>query len=136
LLRAAAKNSEHVAVLPDAASRHELRAHLGGRPLRVDAESARRWAGRAFRLTAAYDAAIAGWLADEPLPERLALGGRRELVLRYGENPHQRAAWYAAGEAYPFVRLHEGREISWNNLLDVEAAAGLAGEIEAAAAVV
>ncbi|MBI5836607.1 MAG: bifunctional phosphoribosylaminoimidazolecarboxamide formyltransferase/IMP cyclohydrolase [Candidatus Eisenbacteria bacterium] len=139
LLRAAAKNAEYVAVLPDAASRAEFLSTLAEAPAapRVEPGAARRWAARAFRITSAYDAAIAAWTcADEPLPSVLALGGRLSLPLRYGENPHQPAAWYRGGGELPFERLHEGREISWNNLLDLEAATGLAGELAGPAAVI
>jgi phosphoribosylaminoimidazolecarboxamide formyltransferase/IMP cyclohydrolase len=138
LLRAAAKNADCVVVLPDAASREEFLGLLGAsaEPPRIRVEDSRRWAARAFRTTSAYDAAIAAWTDDEALPEVFAAGGRRTLRLRYGENPHQAAAWYRVESELPFERLHEGREISWNNLLDIEAAAALAGQLDAPAAVI
>ncbi len=139
LLRAGAKNSDHVVVLPDRESLEEFLALIGsgeGVPA-APQENARRWAARAFRMTSAYDAAIAAWMSgDEELPDTIALRGRRALSLRYGENPHQRAAWYRGADEFPFELLHEGREISWNNLLDVDAATALAGQLPAPSAVV
>jgi phosphoribosylaminoimidazolecarboxamide formyltransferase/IMP cyclohydrolase len=100
-------------------------------------ELRRLLAQRVFARTSAYDGQIAAYLAKtygltaapaaaEPLPERLCLDLPRAQGLRYGENPHQRAALYGRFGEF-FQQLH-GRELSYNNILDLTAAAGLAGE--------
>ncbi|MBV9654224.1 MAG: bifunctional phosphoribosylaminoimidazolecarboxamide formyltransferase/IMP cyclohydrolase [Acetobacteraceae bacterium] len=126
LIRAAAKNHAHVAILTDPAQYDtvaaELRQH-GGTTL----ASRRRFANAAFARTAAYDAAIASWFArrdETDFPERLTVSGRLRQTLRYGENPHQRAAFYVT-EARPGVasaRQMQGKELSYNNLNDTDAA--------------
>jgi phosphoribosylaminoimidazolecarboxamide formyltransferase/IMP cyclohydrolase len=128
LIRAAAKNHDSCAVVTDAADYgalvDELRSHGGAtsRPFR------RRLAATAFQHTAAYDAAIGTWFAgalDDPLPRRVTLSGRRAQEMRYGENPHQRAAFYVTGERRPGVataRQTQGKELSYNNLNDTDAA--------------
>jgi phosphoribosylaminoimidazolecarboxamide formyltransferase/IMP cyclohydrolase len=91
-------------------------------------------AATAFAHTAAYDAAIAGWMAreqGEPFPAHLVLAGRCQQVLRYGENPHQAAALYTDGSARPGVataRQLQGKELSYNNLNDTDAAFELVAE--------
>ncbi|MBX6323876.1 MAG: bifunctional phosphoribosylaminoimidazolecarboxamide formyltransferase/IMP cyclohydrolase, partial [Rhodospirillaceae bacterium] len=143
LIRAAAKNHADVAVLTDPADYPALMAEMRESP---DGRSTtlglrRRLAGRAFALTAAYDAAIAAWWAGEEhgeaLPERLVLSLARRQDLRYGENPHQRAGFYlGVGEAAPrrgvatAVQL-QGKELSFNNLADADAAFELAAEFAA-----
>ncbi len=132
MVRAAAKNHGSVGVLVDPddypAVLDEL-SDTGGLsgPLR------RRLAARAFQHTAAYDAAVADWFQrehDVPAQLHLAVPVRQEL--RYGENPHQRAAFYALPDAAGIAaaeQLH-GKELSYNNLLDTDAAWGMAVEIE------
>ncbi len=128
MIRAAAKNHDFVAVLTDpaqyAAMLAELAAH-GGTSL----ATRRRLAAAAYARTAAYDAAIAAWFAQhatgEVFPPRLAFAGTLRQTLRYGENPHQRAAFYATGEARPGIataRQVQGKELSYNNLADTDAA--------------
>ncbi len=124
MVRAAAKNHADVAVLtdPDQYSGF-LEALAAGQ---VDGSLRRRLALAAFAHTAAYDAAIAAWidgrLADEPgQPLRLELPLRQ--VLRYGENPHQGARWFGeAGVGWGAARQLQGKELSYNNLIDLEAA--------------
>ncbi|GAB4185944.1 MAG: bifunctional phosphoribosylaminoimidazolecarboxamide formyltransferase/IMP cyclohydrolase [Thalassobaculales bacterium] len=127
MIRAAAKNHDFVALLTDPADYAEFLAGLaatGGTTLALR----RRLAAAAFARTAAYDAAIAGWMAamqGEPFPARLALAGQRAAMLRYGENPHQQAAFYRTAEARPGVataRIVQGKELSYNNLNDTDAA--------------
>jgi phosphoribosylaminoimidazolecarboxamide formyltransferase/IMP cyclohydrolase len=124
LIRAAAKNHDHVAVLTDPAQYDALLSELtehGGttQALRV------RLAGEAYVRTAAYDAAIAAWFArDEAFPPRLTLSGILRQPLRYGENPHQQAAFYVNG-ARPGVASAtqvQGKALSYNNLNDTDAA--------------
>ena len=128
MVRAAAKNHAHVGVVVDPADYGEvLRAVEGGG---LDGALRRRLALKAFQHTQAYDAAIAAWLAPpadgaDPYPARVELALERELVPRYGENPHQSAAVYrtAGGPGVlGGLRQLQGKELSWNNLLDADAA--------------
>jgi len=130
MLRAAAKNGAHVAVVCDPDDYPELIAALAGGG--VAPEFARRLAAKVFVHTAVYDAAIAAALTPgsrEPEP-RLPLGLIRTASLRYGENPHQRGALYrpagraAAGLAA--LEQFQGKELSYNNYLDMDAAFRLA----------
>lgn len=128
LLRAAAKNCAHVTVICEPERYPEALEHLTGDG---DAPAWRKTlAARAFAHTARYDAAIAGWFANqtatEPapaeLPARLSVTGERQLVLRYGENPHQKAALYQLeGATLPFEKL-QGKALSYNNLVDLDGA--------------
>jgi phosphoribosylaminoimidazolecarboxamide formyltransferase / IMP cyclohydrolase len=122
LLRAAAKNFEHVTVLSEPAQYDAFVVALGSGGL--DAATRRRYATRAFERTAEYDSAIArymesGLLANE-LPGSLALTIPIEQPLRYGENPQDRAAFYLAREAQLPEQLG-GKALSYNNLLDLDA---------------
>ena len=134
LLRAAAKNFESVAVVCDPGDYQPLLDMLrAGGP---DEETRRRLALKAFQHTASYDAAIAGWLAGvadplNPFPDTLTLSYARVDALRYGENPHQAAALYRpAGQSAAFEQLG-GKEMSYNNWLDMDGAWGLAQEFDA-----
>ena len=127
LIRAAAKNHAHVAVLTDPGQYEgfiETLATLGG-ATRADR---RAWAGAAYGRTCAYDAAVAAWFArdrGDRFPRRLTLTGVRAETLRYGENPHQAAAFYTDGSARPGVataRQLQGKALSYNNLNDTDAA--------------
>ena len=140
LIRAAAKNHDAVAVLTDpahyAALLSELAEHGGTtRALRV------RLAGEAYARTAAYDAAIAAWFAErrgEAFPPRFTLSGRLRQTLRYGENPHQQAAFYTTGTR-PGVATAEqvqGKELSFNNLNDTDAAFECVAEFDRPAVVI
>ncbi len=138
LIRAAAKNHDHVAVLTDPAQYDALLAELaehGGttQALRV------RLAGEAYARTAAYDAAIAAWFArNEPFPQRLTLSGTLRQTLRYGENPHQQAAFYVHG-ARPGVASAtqvQGKTLSYNNLGDTDAAFECVAEFDEPAVVI
>ncbi|MGH2687051.1 MAG: bifunctional phosphoribosylaminoimidazolecarboxamide formyltransferase/IMP cyclohydrolase, partial [Actinomycetota bacterium] len=140
LLRAAAKNFRSVAVVtrPDR-YRDLLDAAREGT---LDEAMRRSLAAEAFEHVAVYDAAIAGWFADEyndEPPPAVSLGLLRIEGLRYGENPHQRAALYRQPlSPGPFggAEVLQGKEMSFNNWLDAEAARGLAAMLEAPAAVI
>ncbi|MBL8112758.1 MAG: bifunctional phosphoribosylaminoimidazolecarboxamide formyltransferase/IMP cyclohydrolase, partial [Acidobacteria bacterium] len=127
MLRAAAKNHAHVTVLCDPADYAGVLAELAGGG--VSAATRRRLAAKVFRRTAAYDAIIASYLtsqAGEREPERLSLTFLRDRTLRYGENPHQQGAFYVdplapQGSLARFTS-HQGKELSFNNLLDADAA--------------
>jgi len=127
LLRAAAKNFAHVVSLVDPADYPATLAEL--RAGAVSLETRRRLAAKTFAHTAAYDAAIAAYLAADPFPETLVVAWPRVQPLRYGENPHQRAALYGEFQRL-FEQLH-GKELSYNNILDTGAAAELIGEFPA-----
>ena len=141
LIRAGAKNHAGVTVVvePDDYARvlAEMRANDGATTL----ELRRHLAAKAFARTAAYDAAISAWFArelGEETPEWRAFGGRRVAALRYGENPHQTAAFYASGESRFGVATavqHQGKELSYNNLNDTDAAFELVAELGEAPAV-
>ncbi|MBP1642842.1 MAG: phosphoribosylaminoimidazolecarboxamide formyltransferase/IMP cyclohydrolase [Acidobacteria bacterium] len=130
MLRAAAKNFAGVAVLVDPLDYPRVLAELRAGGGVVPLETRRSLARKAFAHTASYDAAVAAWFATqtpEPddFPALLSLDLERELVPRYGENPHQGAAVYrtmgGAGVLGGMTQL-QGKELSWNNLLDADAA--------------
>jgi phosphoribosylaminoimidazolecarboxamide formyltransferase/IMP cyclohydrolase len=147
MVRAAAKNYHDVAVLTDpgqyAAVIDELRSHHGALTL----ATRERLAAAAFARTAAYDRAISTYFAArsgaDELPPVLDLHFERRLALRYGENPHQHAAFYiepaAAGAPHACVATAEplhGKELSFNNILDLDSAQNLVREFSEPAAVV
>ncbi|MDE3176351.1 MAG: bifunctional phosphoribosylaminoimidazolecarboxamide formyltransferase/IMP cyclohydrolase [Pseudomonadota bacterium] len=128
MIRAAAKNHHDVTVIVDvadyAALAQEMAANGGGTSLKFR----RAMAQKAYARTAAYDAAISNWLAretGETQPVWRAFGGRLANPLRYGENPHQQAAFYVTPETRPGVasaRQLQGKELSYNNINDTDAA--------------
>ncbi len=128
MVRAAAKNHRYVTVVVDPADYERVAASLetGG----PDAPLRRDLAIRAFRHTARYDSVISGWLAKqtegEVLPDEWAIGLRKQQGLRYGENPHQQAAFYAdgdlSGRSLARAVQHQGKELSFNNLADLDGA--------------
>jgi phosphoribosylaminoimidazolecarboxamide formyltransferase/IMP cyclohydrolase len=129
MIRSAAKNHAYVGVLCDPAdySRvvEEIREHSG-----LSAALRRRLALKAFQHTAGYDAAISQWLAEndpelpaEAFPESLLISLEKADTLRYGENPHQEAALY--GAFLEICTLHHGKALSYNNLVDAQAALAL-----------
>ena len=133
MTRSAAKNHAYVAVCTSAADIAEAVAALkadGGTTFALR----RRLAARAFARTAAYDSAIAGWFAaqtEDWFPETLTLAGRRVQRMRYGENPHLHAAVDRAGDPRPGVasaRQLQGKELSYNNVADTDAAFELVAE--------
>ncbi len=126
LIRGAAKNHEFVVVLTQpeqySAVLEEWQQH-GGTTFALR----RRLAGEAYARTAAYDAAVAAWFAErrgEPFPGRLTIAGALRQTLRYGENPHQSAAFYVTGHrpGVATARQLQGKELSYNNLNDTDAA--------------
>ena len=165
LLRAAAKNFESVTVVCDPADYaevlREVEAKVEVEPLNLDLNLSlnRRMALKAFQRTAAYDAAIATWLAlptppsplpareggvvaplssqergwgrGESLPDTITLAAERVQLLRYGENPHQQAALYRWTGATPAFEQLQGKELSYNNIVDLEAAWAMPHEFAA-----
>ncbi|MGH6990258.1 MAG: bifunctional phosphoribosylaminoimidazolecarboxamide formyltransferase/IMP cyclohydrolase [Stellaceae bacterium] len=137
LIRAAAKNYGDVAVITDPGDYDALLAEIGAQDGGTTLSYRRRLAARAFAATAAYDAAIAQWFAKaegELFPETLALAATRRQLLRYGENPHQAAAFYVDGGGSAgglgAARQLQGKELSYNNLNDTDAAYALAAEFD------
>jgi phosphoribosylaminoimidazolecarboxamide formyltransferase / IMP cyclohydrolase len=137
MLRAAAKNFRSVTVVPSPELYEEVLAALESET-QVSEETRRRLALAAFRRTAEYDAAISGWLGErvesetEGFPERRTVRYERVSGLRYGENPHQDAAYYAevgAEHLLSGVEKLQGREISFNNLYDLDAARTLLADL-------
>jgi phosphoribosylaminoimidazolecarboxamide formyltransferase/IMP cyclohydrolase len=129
MLRSAAKNHAWVGVLVDPADYPAVLSELRGEGGRLSDATRFALARKAFARTAAYDAAIAAFLADpsgaepEALPARLRVELERSELLRYGENPHQRAALYGG-----FLEIAEplhGKQLSYNNLIDAQAAIAL-----------
>ena len=129
MIRSAAKNHADVLVVVDPADYPAVLAALQAG--RVDWAMRRRFAAKAFRHTAAYDSAVAGYFGrgdamPEALPETLNLGYRKRQAMRYGENPHQQAAFYAA-DSVPSGTIAaaeqvQGKALSYNNIADADAA--------------
>ena len=133
LLRAAAKNFERVTVVVDPGDYGRVAEQLAGGGISLDER--RRLALKAFRHTAAYDAAISTYLSghvegDTPTPEQLNLVAERVQSLRYGENPHQRAAFYRWRGSQPAFEQLQGKALSYNNLGDLHGAWGSVNEFE------
>ena len=132
MIRSAAKNHESVAVLTDPSQYPALHAALteGGTTLTLRTHLA----GEAYARTAAYDAAIAAWFAREAaFPPRMTVSGTLHQILRYGENPHQKAAFYTTQPPRPGIATAQqiqGKELSYNNLNDTDAAFECAAEFE------
>jgi phosphoribosylaminoimidazolecarboxamide formyltransferase/IMP cyclohydrolase len=138
LLRAAAKNFAHVAPVCRPEQYDPVLAELAG--VGLSPETRRALAAEAFAVTAAYDAAIARWFAeDQYFPDQLTLTFRKIADLAYGENPHQTAAYYeeVGSRKHLLSRVNQlgGKELSYNNLGDLEAARRIMRELEEPAAV-
>jgi phosphoribosylaminoimidazolecarboxamide formyltransferase/IMP cyclohydrolase len=129
MIRAAAKNSDYAAVLVDPGDYESVLAELRDSAGRLSQRTRQQLAAKAFACTARYDAAIATWFADrtyDGFPPTSSEAYVKVSDLRYGENPHQRAAFYARVGAGPHllegVRQLHGKELSFNNLLDLSSA--------------
>ena len=150
MLRAAAKNHDAVAVAVDPADYEALVAELDAHRGCTSAETRTRLAAKAFAHTARYDTMVAGYLAahrdaqpglqqNEPFPATLALFFDRAQELRYGENPHQQAALYRDSHAHGGVaqaRLLQGKDLSFNNIADADAAIECVRQFEEPACVI
>jgi len=136
MVRASAKNHASVTIVTDPADYAAVMEEMNRLEGATSPALRQRLAGAAFAHTAAYDSAIATWMAEqqgEIFPERLSRAGRRQQVLRYGENPHQQAALYIGGPARAGVAgaaQLQGKELSYNNLNDTNAAFELAAEFD------
>ena len=143
MIRSAAKNHEDVTVVADASDYPAVLDELRKNDGQISRETRARLAHKAFAIPAAYDAAIAWTLEQRSVagfPPALQLSYRKTMDLRYGENPHQKAALYQnCGNAWGIAgaRQLQGKELSFNNLVDLDAAWQLAGEFpEAVTAII
>ncbi|MCK6447220.1 MAG: bifunctional phosphoribosylaminoimidazolecarboxamide formyltransferase/IMP cyclohydrolase [Planctomycetes bacterium] len=143
MVRSAAKNHRFVGIVTEPSDYPRVLAELAENGGALSEKFKRELAVKAYSLTARYDAAISSWLfeqerkdglTDERFPASAAFTGRRVAVLRYGENPHQTAALYAsASTGEPSVTSSEvlgGKALSYNNIVDLDAALGIAKEFD------
>ncbi|EAR52838.1 bifunctional phosphoribosylaminoimidazolecarboxamide formyltransferase/IMP cyclohydrolase [Oceanicola granulosus HTCC2516] len=139
MIRAAAKNHGHVAVVTDVEDYDALLAELDANDGQTTYAFRRRLAQTAYARTAAYDTAVSTWMASaigEAAPRRRSFAGTLAQTLRYGENPHQQAAFYTDGSDAPGLANAEqlqGKELSYNNINDTDAAFALVSEFADAA---
>jgi phosphoribosylaminoimidazolecarboxamide formyltransferase/IMP cyclohydrolase len=138
MIRAAAKNHAGVAVVVDAMDYQRVLADMSANDGATTLALRKDLAAKAYARTAAYDAAISGWFAktlEQPAPHWRAFAGTCAQELRYGENPHQIAAFYVSSTERPGVATatqHQGKALSYNNLNDTDAAFELVGEFDPA----
>jgi len=136
MIRAAAKNHAGVTVVVDPEDYPRLLEEMTANDGATRAKLRRRLAAKAYARTGAYDGAIATWFAaqlQQDTPDTSVISGRLSQTLRYGENPHQWAAFYKTGGARPGVataRQVQGKELSYNNLNDTDAAYELVAEFD------
>jgi phosphoribosylaminoimidazolecarboxamide formyltransferase/IMP cyclohydrolase len=149
MIRAAAKNHHYVTVVTHPMDYTPLVAQLEAHQGSTALQFRTNLAVKAFAHTASYDAMIAQWFtasqaqnnpSQEPFPEDLVIAGARKNLLRYGENPHQAAALYqlpGSKEGIASAQMHQGKELSYNNINDANAAMELVSEFsEPAAAII
>jgi phosphoribosylaminoimidazolecarboxamide formyltransferase/IMP cyclohydrolase len=137
MVRSAAKNHKFVTVVTDASQYEQVLGEMQARGGKIGFELRQKLARQAFALTAHYDTAISTYLAGrigEEFPERVTFSYRKAADLRYGENPHQKAAFYVGGDASePCIaraKLLGGRAISYNNYYDANGALELVKEFD------
>ncbi len=137
MVRASAKNHADVTIITDPDDYSSVIQELSEQNGTTCYETRRKLAGKAFAHTAAYDSAIAKWFSSQtqtPFPKEFSMAGKLLQTLRYGENPHQRAALYCDGTKRAGVStatMLQGKELSYNNLNDTDAAFELVSEFEA-----
>ena len=138
MIRAAAKNHAFVSVVTDPQDYMPLLSELDAQDGRTRLAFRQKLAQTAYARTAAYDAAVSTWMAaaiGQDTPRRRAFAGTLAQPLRYGENPHQRAAFYTDGSGRPGVataKQWQGKELSYNNINDTDAAFELVAEFDPA----
>ncbi len=150
LIRASAKNHDAVTIVTDPADYKAVADEIAAKGSATSAALRRRLAGAAYACCAAYDAAIAGWFAGQQATEKdtgqnaafppvAVFSGRLEQTLRYGENPHQAAAFYRSADVRPgaaTAHLIQGKALSYNNINDADAAFELVSEFTEPACVI
>jgi phosphoribosylaminoimidazolecarboxamide formyltransferase / IMP cyclohydrolase len=138
MIRAAAKNHGFVTTIVDVEDYTALLAELDAQDGQTSLAFRQRYAQIAYARTGAYDAAVSTWMASaigEETPRRVVVAGELTQSLRYGENPHQKAAFYVDGSARTGVataQQHQGKELSYNNINDTDAAFELVAEFDPA----
>src|SRR5262244_128336 len=136
MIRAAAKNHMDVTVVVDPADYEKVLGEMASHSGMVSLELRKKLAAKAYARTATYDAAISNWFADtlhDDAPDYRAFGGKLAEALRYGENPHQTAAFYRSpGQRFGVAtaRQLQGKQLSYNNINDTDAAYECAGEFD------
>jgi phosphoribosylaminoimidazolecarboxamide formyltransferase/IMP cyclohydrolase len=136
MIRAAAKNHADVAVVVDPADYEKVLGEMAKHSGMLSLELRKKLAAKAYARTAAYDAAISNWFADtlhDDAPDYRAFGGKLIEALRYGENPHQSAAFYRSpGDRFGVAtaRQLQGKQLSYNNINDTDAAYECVGEFD------
>ncbi|MEM8653260.1 MAG: bifunctional phosphoribosylaminoimidazolecarboxamide formyltransferase/IMP cyclohydrolase [Pseudomonadota bacterium] len=133
MIRSAAKNHGFVNIVVDVEDYDVVLAEMGAHDGQTTYALRQRLAQTAYARTAAYDTAVSTWMAAQvgDTPRRRSFGGQVSQTLRYGENPHQAAAFYTDGSARPGVATatqHQGKELSYNNINDTDAAFELVSE--------
>ncbi|OWO96607.1 bifunctional phosphoribosylaminoimidazolecarboxamide formyltransferase/IMP cyclohydrolase [Rhizobium esperanzae] len=134
MIRASAKNHAYVTILTDPEDYAEFKEQLSADAGKTAYAFRQRMAAKAYARTAAYDAAISNWFAEAlsiDTPRHRVIGGVLKEEMRYGENPHQKAAFYVTGEKRPGVStavLLQGKQLSYNNINDTDAAYELVAE--------
>jgi phosphoribosylaminoimidazolecarboxamide formyltransferase/IMP cyclohydrolase len=133
MIRSAAKNHGFVTVVVDVQDYDAVLTELAAQGGQTTYALRQRLAQTAYARTAAYDTAVSTWMAAQvgETPRRRTFGGTLTQTLRYGENPHQAAAFYTDGSARPGVATatqHQGKELSYNNINDTDAAFELVSE--------
>ena len=134
MIRSAAKNHDDVTVVVDPADYALITADMQQYAGATQLSTRRQLAAKAYRRTASYDAAISQWFAqelDNPFPEKISFTGNLKQPLRYGENPHQQAAFYVTAQPQPGIATAtqlQGKELSYNNINDTDAAFELVSE--------
>lgn len=142
LIRSAAKNYQYVTVIADPADYPAVQEALGSDGGGISLEMRQRLAAKAYAITASYDAAIAAWFSEQVgqgFPQNIVFSGSLKTAMRYGENPHQAGAAYRCGPVVPSVMCAEqlqGKDLSYNNINDADAAFELISEFQEPACVI
>ncbi len=142
MIRSAAKNHNFVVVVVNPERYAGLMEIMQNNKGGIEKDVSKALAAEAFSRTATYDAAISNWFDGQlnvTLPEKIAISAKRKSVLRYGENPHQKAALYISDETTQSVanaKFLQGKELSYNNILDADSAFELVSEFEMPSAVI
>ncbi|WDM85465.1 bifunctional phosphoribosylaminoimidazolecarboxamide formyltransferase/IMP cyclohydrolase [Ehrlichia sp. JZT12] len=139
LLRSAAKNFHNVTVISDIKDYETLKAEMISNNNSTTLTYRKQLAAKAFFITSLYDSSIYNWISkdnNDTLPETFIIHGNKVQDLRCGENPHQHGAFYSISESkYPLQQLH-GKELSYNNIVDIESAINIVSEFTQPAAVI
>lgn len=133
MIRAAAKNHSFVTVLSEPAQYQEFMDEYTANAGKISDEFRKKCAAKVFQTMARYDGAIAQYLSGgDDTPDFFSITGSKQQALRYGENPHQKAALYRTGQSNPLGGLKQlhGKELSFNNLLDLQAALNVNSEFK------